>query len=135
MITCMNTSLARPVSRRSLLRIGAATCAALSASCTYDADPTAPPSGRSASTASETTSGPRSGGTGTGGPTLRIAAAPASYRPQLLAVLRRHLKPTPANPKHPAYAGAVALVAVNGEIVVHEAVGDALRYGNGPVEL
>jgi CubicO group peptidase (beta-lactamase class C family) len=69
------------------------------------------------------------------GPTLRPAAAPAPYAGQLADTLRRYLKPTPENPRHPSYAGAVALVATGGEVVVHEVVGDALRYGNGPVEL
>jgi CubicO group peptidase (beta-lactamase class C family) len=53
----------------------------------------------------------------------------------LTATLTRNLMPTPANPKHPGYAGAVALVTVDGEIKAHTAVGHALRYGAGPVEL
>ena len=49
--------------------------------------------------------------------------------------LQRFLVPTPENPNHPVYAGAVALVDVAGVTTVHSAVGDALRYTAGPVEL
>jgi CubicO group peptidase (beta-lactamase class C family) len=59
----------------------------------------------------------------------------ASYGARLTDVLRRRLVPTPENPKHPVYAGAVVLVAVGGVTTVHAAVGDALRYRAGPVEL
>jgi CubicO group peptidase (beta-lactamase class C family) len=51
------------------------------------------------------------------------------------AVLTKYLKPTPANPRHPGYAGAVALLSVDGQTTVHTAVGDAVRYKAGPVEL
>ena len=54
---------------------------------------------------------------------------------RLTTALRRYLAPTPENPKHPGYAGAVALVAVNGTVTAQGAVGDALRYTAGPVEL
>jgi CubicO group peptidase (beta-lactamase class C family) len=49
--------------------------------------------------------------------------------------MAKYLKPTPDNPKHPGYAGAVALAIVDGRPVVHTAVGHALRYGAGPREL
>lgn len=52
-----------------------------------------------------------------------------------MQTLTRYLKPTKENPNHPTYAGAVALVLVNGREVIRVAVGDALRYGAGPVEL
>jgi CubicO group peptidase (beta-lactamase class C family) len=51
------------------------------------------------------------------------------------AVLTKYLKPTSDNPRHPGYAGAVALLTVGGRTLVHTAVGDALRYKAGPVEL
>jgi CubicO group peptidase (beta-lactamase class C family) len=54
---------------------------------------------------------------------------------RIRAVLTRYLKPTPDNPAHPGYAGAVALLTVDGRTVVHTAVGDAVRYKTGPVEL
>jgi CubicO group peptidase (beta-lactamase class C family) len=59
----------------------------------------------------------------------------SAYEAEVTAVLKRYLSATPANPKHPTYAGAVAMALVNGKVTVHTAVGDALRYGAGPVEL
>jgi CubicO group peptidase (beta-lactamase class C family) len=53
----------------------------------------------------------------------------------LTRVLRRYLSPTPENPGKPMFAGAVAIAMVNGAVVDQAAVGDALRYGAGPVEL
>jgi CubicO group peptidase (beta-lactamase class C family) len=64
----------------------------------------------------------------------RSAAADALTR-RLTAAMEHHLTPTDVNPDHPSYAGAVALVLVDGEVRAHVAVGDALRYGAGPVEL
>ena len=49
--------------------------------------------------------------------------------------LTRFLEPTPGNPKHPTYAGAVALVAEEDRRPVVTTVGHALRYTAGPVEL
>jgi CubicO group peptidase (beta-lactamase class C family) len=60
---------------------------------------------------------------------------PTIYGPNVNVVLTKYLKPTPDNPKRPGYAGAVALVMVNGKTTVHTAVGHALRYAAGPVEL
>lgn len=71
----------------------------------------------------------------TPGRTVRPAAAPASYGEQLLAVARRYQSPTPDNRAHGTHPGAVVLVVVDGEITVHGATGDAVRYGHGPVEL
>ncbi len=56
-------------------------------------------------------------------------------REELVATLRRYLEPTPENPEHPTYAGAVALVTIGGQRVASAAVGDALRYGAGAVLL
>jgi CubicO group peptidase (beta-lactamase class C family) len=50
-------------------------------------------------------------------------------------LLGKYLAATPQNPKHPMYAGAVAVAMVNGSVVTRAVVGDALRYGAGPVEL
>jgi CubicO group peptidase (beta-lactamase class C family) len=66
-------------------------------------------------------------------PTVRFDAATVTER--VTAELTRFLSRTPENPQHPTYAGAVALVTIAGEPVLHVAVGDALRYGAGPVEL
>ncbi|MFI5934201.1 serine hydrolase domain-containing protein [Actinoplanes sp. NPDC051494] len=57
------------------------------------------------------------------------------YVARVRTVLTKYLKPTTDNPKHPGYAGAVALVLVDGKTTLHTAVGHALRYKAGPVEL
>jgi len=69
------------------------------------------------------------------GPAQTRAAAPPAYAARVQNVLTKYLKPTPDNPKHPGYAGAVALVMVDGRTTLHSAVGHALRYRAGPVEL
>ncbi|MCA2218158.1 serine hydrolase domain-containing protein [Jidongwangia harbinensis] len=75
-------------------------------------------------------SGVRAGASG-----VRAAAAVPPYAAPLKAVLTKYLKTTTANPRHPTYAGAVAWVMVNNTTTVSVAVGHALRYGAGPVEL
>ncbi|GAA1657338.1 hypothetical protein GCM10009828_104100 [Actinoplanes couchii] len=73
---------------------------------------------------------------GTGGGTPVTAAAPAvPYAAPLKTVLTRYLKPTKANPKHPTYAGATAVVMVGNKVTATVTVGHALRYGAGPVQL
>jgi len=68
--------------------------------------------------------------------TARVAAAgPAPYAGAVKATLTKYLKPTRDNPKHPGYAGAVALVLQDGQTRLLTAVGSALRYAAGPVEL
>jgi len=54
---------------------------------------------------------------------------------RLTATLTRFLVPTTENPNHPTYAGAVALLLHHGTTAASVAVGDALRYDAGPVEL
>ena len=56
----------------------------------------------------------------------------ASYAPAVRTTLLKYLKP---QPKHPGYAGAVALVRQDGSTRLTTTVGDALRYTAGPVEL
>lgn len=72
-------------------------------------------------------------------PGAKTAAGTAKIRPpyadNLEAVLKKYLKPTKDHPKHPGYAGAVALVAQDGTTRLTSTVGDALRYNAGPVEL
>ena len=68
-------------------------------------------------------------------PAQTRAAAPPPYAARVQNVLTKYLKPTSDNPKHPGYAGAVALVMVDGRTTLHSAVGHALRYKAGPVEL
>ena len=53
----------------------------------------------------------------------------------LEATLARYLEPSAENPDHPTYAGAVALVTIGGRRVAGAVVGEALRYGAGPVLL
>lgn len=50
-------------------------------------------------------------------------------------LLRKYLGTTPENPKRAMYPGAVGLALVNGSVFMQAAVGDAVRYGAGPVEL
>jgi CubicO group peptidase (beta-lactamase class C family) len=83
----------------------------------------------------------------TSAPARAAAAAPGAppapapltkappYAARVQNVLTKYLRPTPEHPKHPGYAGAVALVMVDGKTTLHTAVGHALRYQAGPVEL
>ncbi|MEU8819244.1 serine hydrolase domain-containing protein [Actinoplanes sp. NPDC048796] len=105
------------LSRRHVLGAGAAALTAAVAGCGRDKN--------------DWVKGQDSGGTGGG---VAAAAAPAYVAP-LKAVLTKYLKATPANPKHPTYAGAALVVMVNNSTTVNLAVGHALRYGAGPVEL
>src|SRR6266508_2570430 len=57
------------------------------------------------------------------------------YAQKLAAEVARYLAPTPDHPRHPWYPGAVVLTALRGDILAHEAVGEAVRYGPGAVEL
>jgi CubicO group peptidase (beta-lactamase class C family) len=68
-------------------------------------------------------------------PSRTPTAGQVPYAEPLSRTVKRYLRPTTENPRHPTYAGAVVLVTVDGETTVHTAVGDALRYGTGPVEL
>ena len=63
------------------------------------------------------------------------AARPAAYGKKVETTLTRFLGPTSENPKHPGYAGAVGLVMRDGRIEFGTAVGNAVRYAAGPVEL
>jgi CubicO group peptidase (beta-lactamase class C family) len=71
----------------------------------------------------------------TPGRTLSPADRPVAYHRRLVDLLSRGLRPTPAHPGHPRYAGAVALTVVDGVITTHMAVGHALRYGPAGAEL
>ncbi len=70
----------------------------------------------------------------TPGRVLRPAIRP-EYARTLAADVARYLAPTPDHPRHPSYPGAVVLTALRGDILAHEAVGDAVRYGPGAVDL
>src|SRR3712207_2372812 len=68
-------------------------------------------------------------------PAPSLAPVPSFDPAPVREVLIENLRPTAANPKHPGYAGAVALVLRDGEQILHLTVGDALRCRAGPVEL
>ncbi|MGN9775588.1 serine hydrolase domain-containing protein [Micromonospora sp. H33] len=129
--------------RRTVLGAGLAAAAATVAGCREVArSATAGPSagatgsaGASASAAPSRSAAARVAdpdATGTTGATVRGGANAGG---RLLVTLNRHLAPTSDNPKHPAYAGAVALCQVNGAPVARACVGKALRYDAGPVLL
>ena len=59
----------------------------------------------------------------------------ARFAEAVTGILTRNLTPTPENPKHPGYAGAVALTMIGGRVIQETAVGHALRYAAGPTEL
>ncbi len=65
-------------------------------------------------------------------PTSAAPRPAAPYAAKVQATLARYLQPSP---ERPGYAGAVALVMQDGHTRLVTAVGHALRYGAGPVEL
>ncbi|SCL68245.1 CubicO group peptidase, beta-lactamase class C family [Micromonospora peucetia] len=69
------------------------------------------------------------------GPTAEALHGGAQAAGRLRFTLNRHLAPTSANPKHPAYTGAVALCQMAGATVAKAVVGKAVRYAAGPVLL
>jgi CubicO group peptidase (beta-lactamase class C family) len=117
------------LSRRTVLGagLGASVAAGLSAAATLSG------CGRP----EEATVTPAGGTLATETPALVAPArlVPPPYAGTLGPALSRYLRPYPGNLRHPGYAGAVALVTVDGQVTAHAAVGDALRYGAGPVEL
>jgi CubicO group peptidase (beta-lactamase class C family) len=130
--------IAVEIRRRTVLGGGLAVAAATLAGCaepagpvwTEPATPGVPVAGQVTVAPSKTTAAvprPQPGQT--------RAAAPPAYAARVQNVLTKYLKPTADNPKHPGYAGAVALVMVDGRTTLHSAVGHALRYKAGPVEL
>jgi serine-type D-Ala-D-Ala carboxypeptidase len=90
------------------------------------AEPLAAPSGAAGT---RSTSAPSTAGATTAARSGQVRGA------EVTSVLTKYLKPTSDNPKHPGYAGAVALVAQDGKTQFTTAVGHALRYGAGPVDL
>jgi CubicO group peptidase (beta-lactamase class C family) len=80
--------------------------------------------------------GPSSPAPSSPAPSSPAASASAPpYGAKVTATLTKYLKPTKDHPKHPGYAGAVALVSQDGKTQFTSAVGHALRYGAGPVDL
>ncbi|MFC0526674.1 serine hydrolase domain-containing protein [Phytohabitans kaempferiae] len=127
-----------PVTRRAVLGAGLAAATAGLAGCGPQSEPQwAAPGVADAPLAG---SGSPSGSPAASSPSASASASPsasasAGKSTALQLALERFLRPTKENPKHPTYAGAVALVMVDGEVVAHVAVGHALRYSAGPVEL
>ncbi|GAA2563495.1 hypothetical protein GCM10010435_39470 [Winogradskya consettensis] len=126
------------ISRRAALTSGLSVAAATLAGC--GSSEKAPmwaeapaPSGAPSTEAADVAAAVQPGAT-TAAPTGHVAIAPA-YAGRVRTAMTKYLKPTADNPKHPGYAGAVALVVVDGRTTLHTAVGSALRYKAGPVEL
>lgn len=137
-----------PLRRRTVLGLGFAAATATLTGC-KDATPSAPdtPAGGASGVVPSPLAAQAPGGIAPSGGAEAFGPAPGAtsaspsagsappYGPKLTQTLKRYLEPTPENPKHPGYAGAVALVMVNGKTTVHTAVGEAVRYGAGPVLL
>jgi CubicO group peptidase (beta-lactamase class C family) len=123
--------------RRALLGAGVAATAAVLGGCAGKAAPvwTEPVADAGAAEPSARATGPRGGTAVRPGTTAVPRTARPAYAIDVSAILTRYLKPTPDNPRHPGYAGAVAQVTVGGTGTLQQAVGDALRYQAGPVEL
>ena len=126
-----------PVRRRTVLTTGLVAAAGLvTAACDAPARPVWTAAGTDPTARPAAPQGARGrAGLSTGKPTPTPTTTTSPQVRQLTAALTRYLKPTRENPDHPTYAGAVALVLVDGAVTAHVAVGDALRYGAGPVEL
>ncbi len=111
------------ISRRGLLGLGVASAAAAVAGC-GDRSPADAPLGQPSPSDSPSSS-----------PSPLPSVDGEALSSELAATLARYLAPTPENPDHPSYAGAVALVTIDGRRVAGAVVGEALRYGAGPVLL
>jgi CubicO group peptidase (beta-lactamase class C family) len=117
------------LARRSLLRTGlAATTAALTGCAHPSTAATALPA---PTTPSDLPSSPAPSAV----PSTSLAAAPLPAESEVEQLLARYLKPTPDNPTHPGYAGAVVHIWQGGQPRLTATVGHALRYGAGPVDL
>jgi CubicO group peptidase (beta-lactamase class C family) len=114
------------LSRRTVLGAGLAATATALAGC--DRSPETPAAW------AEPAAAPSPSAAASSSPTAVTAALPP-YSAKVTTALTKYLKPTKDHPKHPGYAGAVALVAVDGRTQFTTAVGNAVRYGAGPVEL
>ncbi|MEV0715047.1 serine hydrolase domain-containing protein [Asanoa sp. NPDC050611] len=121
------------VSRRTVLSGGlAAAVGALTAAC---GEPAAPEWAQSVDGSGRAGLGkPGAGPTSTPDATKAPPRSDAAAA-RMTTALSRFLKPTKENPDHPTFAGAVALVTVGGKVRTQVALGDAVRYKAGPVEL
>ena len=118
------------LARRTVLSTGLAATAAVLTGCDR-------PSRPAAATWAEpvATSSPPAAPTSAPAASTSKPAPPSRVPAAVRATLTTYLKPTRDNPKHPGYAGAVALLAQDGTTQFTTTVGYALRYGAGPVEL
>ena len=114
--------------RRRLLGSGLAVAAASVAGCASERYRWSPKAAEPVSTSEGV------GPSGTPEPSVVPSGSSGADTP-LARLLRKYLAPTPENPGHPMYAGAVVLAMVNGTVTAQAAVGDALRFKAGPVEL
>ncbi|MGX6606282.1 serine hydrolase domain-containing protein [Micromonosporaceae bacterium Da 78-11] len=118
--------------RRTVLTTGLAAGAVVLAGCERESTARTPtwaePSAPAPSPASAAVPSPASSA-------VASSTAGATYAVPVRQTLTKYLKPTKDHPQHPGYAGAVALVLRDGRTELVTAVGDALRYGAGPVEL
>jgi len=115
------------LTRRSALGAGLAAIAAATAGCAQGERFTWMPRAAASASTSESVEPSRA-------PQPSAVPSPSTDSP-LARLLRKYLAPTPENPSHPMYAGAVALAVVNGSVAAQAAVGHALRFAAGPVEL
>jgi len=117
--------------RRSILKAGLASGTGMLTSCGNRPRSPSPAGWNAPSEEPSATSAPSSGPNAS--PTT--SPAPSGYTARLADILTRYLARTTDHPKYPAYAGAVVLTTINGAVTAHRAVGHALRYGPGPVDL
>jgi CubicO group peptidase (beta-lactamase class C family) len=127
------------LARRAVLGAGLAATAATVTGCNRAATSTAPPAWADPAATGEPLRAAAAPGVATqpdhpNAPPPRTLVEPA-YAARVRATLTKYLKPTKDHPRHPGYAGAVALVQVDGKTTLTTAVGHALRYQAGPVEL
>lgn len=129
------------LARRTLLGTGLAATAATLTGCDRNT-PTADAPAWAEPVATEEPLAFTGGAAGTVRPTTSAKAASSvatpvgpPYAAKVKQTLTKYLKPTPDNTKHPGYAGAVTLVLQDGKTQLTTAVGHALRYKAGPVEL
>ncbi|MEH0826817.1 MULTISPECIES: serine hydrolase domain-containing protein [unclassified Micromonospora] len=115
-----------PINRRSLLGLGLSAATAALAGCRGE-----PSAGQAGAWRTPGTPAPGQGAAAATGSVVRTS--PVSRR--LTTVLGGYLKPTSQNPAHPMYAGAVAVALHGGQTYAQVAVGEALRFGAGPVLL
>ncbi|WP_406076719.1 serine hydrolase domain-containing protein [Micromonospora sp. NBC_00858] len=115
------------IDRRSMLGLGLSAAAAALTGCQSK-----PSTGQAGSWQIPAEPVAGQGGAAATGPLARTSR---TISQRLTGVLNVHLQPTSQNPSHPTYAGAVALTLAGGQPSAQATVGEALRFGAGPVLL